>query len=302
MVRKKRSTSSQAHTLGSEFDRAKAEERQAWSPRSFYRTMRDLFRTRPGEKPVSPPFYQNRPLTEEEVEVCQKKYVEYQLSEERSLRVRRPSRVPRRSDRQAQADILFSRIHEMVGTDLPVGHPTQEAAQQRAAQWSQAADQKRKGWEIWKLAGRALFADTACKQSRARRALRVKLQGRPTTLTRLCREFLRVLPPRTTAEVGAWELFVGGRNDPAMLEYRAERQFLWAFLKHEAKEGDPEEVAQDLAQAYPYLKLTSQQISRGLTNSHQADDETAKKFGLASGESLRSILSQRRRGHRPTRT
>jgi len=90
---------------------------------------------------------------------------------------------------------------------------------------------------------------------------------------------------------------------PAILTYRAERQFIWNFLKREKKasEGDPQAVVGDLAGAYPYLGLTAEQVAAGLTNPHQADDETAKKFGLASGRSLRAILSQRRRGHRPSR-
>lgn len=280
-----------------------------WSPRRFYRTMLYVFRRRPGEQPVTPPFYEKRPLAKEEFEGAQALYVTHALSQELGhLPSPAPSQEPTRAPgRFAKAGQLLNRIHSIAGFNLPIGLPTQEGAEQRAVQRAQASAQQRKSWELYRLAMKARFADTAEKQSHVRRALRARLRGRPTPLTQLLRKFLQALP-QAKAEIGWQERLIEG-----LIPYRAERGFLWSFLREEvrATEGKslkhlkPEQVlghAQTLHEHYPYLmswskkyRLTVEQIQTGLLTPRQADDDAAKKFQLSAG-TVRSHLSQFRRG------
>ena len=75
---------------------------------------------------------------------------------------------------------------------------------------------------------------------------------------------------------------------------------MWAFLRREAKAGGYSTLgrrhfasiaSEDLADEYSYLSLSAAEIDRGLKNSRQADDDTAKKFGI-SPNTLRSMLSK----------
>ena len=301
-----------------------------WSRRRFYRTMLYIFRQRSGDKPVEPPFYEKRPLTAKEFQEAQAQYVRHAFSEEltkapgitpppmEELRLLPPGIYPD-PGHSVEAGVLLHRIHRLAGFDLPVGHPTRGAAQERAARWDQASAQDRKRWELFQLAGVVYFADTAEKQSRARKELRARLSGRPTPLTQLCRDLLKVLP-QAKAKIGWKEKFLTRHTKDTsrpdvlgLVYYRAERQFVWNFLRKEVRAFEETKslklvppkrlrvLAYDLCEAYPYLRLTVEEIHRGLTNLRQADEETAKRFKLRSPGVVRSILSQSRQRHRRTR-
>jgi hypothetical protein len=114
---------------------------------------------------------------------------------------------------------------------------------------------------------------------------------------------------------------LSGRDRFNLFDYRAKRQFLWAFLRFESEwekgqlmEGKSfDGKVQALANAYSYLTelddfeplicprkdpilispkvLDLATIAAGLRNPHQADKDAAKKFPIKPS-SVRSLLSK----------
>lgn len=284
-----------------------------WTSRAVYRTLCRLFR-------IKPPFDANRPLSPRDFAAIQAEYVS--RAAPRELHRRQPGEPLPLSERARRAYVLSDEIHDLVQTHC-VGRVYLAAPPAQQARMRQNCERS-----LW--ATRLLFADSAEGQARARRELRALLRGRPTPIKSRCRELLRVIPSKSRKQMGWVQEWLGARccpkcgssvhrardgehgfaarcpkcgwhgkaeERPSVHRYRAERQFLWAFLKGEARDADSTEVASDLARAYPFLRLTAKQIAAGLTNPHQADEDTARYFGRRS---IRDALSRRRRAARRT--
>lgn len=309
------------------FYEAQEDEQHSWSEQRFYKTMLSLFRPdRKSDEPLRPPFYKNRPLSEEEFQECQLQYAVREL--QRILSSWKGD--PLRKNPDWRATRVFAEIHDLVERGY------RGRAYRKLSQTPQGKVNAEKAHELWKLAGKALFAGTGETQTRLKRKLRAALRGRPTQLTRLCLKFLDVLPQKR-ARLSPMELFmpqrVKGQNGESVpvslsvLEYRATRQFLWVFLRKEANYGiadqknlacqrgstenpkislrDPSVTDTDLQEqgrilwkSYPYLKrwngtdpLGVEQIKKGLQNSRMADKETALKFGKVEASTLRKTIS-----------
>jgi len=101
----------------------------------------------------------------------------------------------------------------------------------------------------------------------------------------------RVKTPQTKRQLSSRELL------EHLVTYRAERQFVWAFLRKEfglerngmrwLRNTD----AKHLAEAHHYLHLTPHQIVEGLSYSHQDDKDAAEELEI-SERSIRSLLSK----------
>lgn len=254
-----------------------------WTPRRVYRHLCRLFR-------IEPPFYQNREFTRAEFEASSAEFVTRALQRESARLRESPERA---APWPAEAFRVWSELFDLV-EDESRGRAYFEASP--ADQARMRRDHQRRIW-----AGRLLFADTAGRQARSRRELRRRLKGPDSQVKRLCRELLRVLPPKMT-EASLFDEWSRRADPPGLLRYRASRQSLWAFLKGEAREGGlrSPETARDLAATYPYLRhwsgkrsLTAAEIEAGIKNPHQADDDADHYFGLAS---TRQVLSRRRAG------
>lgn len=259
-----------------------AESEADWTSRYVYRTLCRLFR-------ITPPFYEPRRLSPKDFERIQAEFVGRAVRRELRARDIGEHSGEVGSARRVQALALFTEIFDWVETHCRGRVYLTAALAQQV--------RMREDWERRLWAGRLLFADSAEGQRRARQELRALLRGRPTPVKSLCRELLRGIPPKSRKQMGWVQEWLGDRKGrrPSVLRYRAKRQFLWAFLKGEARDGEPAEVARDLARAYPFLGLTAEQIAAGLTNPHQADEDTARYFGRRS---VRDALSRRRRAAR----
>jgi len=251
-----------------------------WTARGVYATICRLYR-------IEPPFYENRRLSQRDFKAIEAEFVSRVGPRELHRRQRQPSKGLPPSERHLQAHTVLEKIHDYTQAHC-VGMKYLAAPLAKKKQMRQDRDR-------WLWAGKLLFADSAKAQQRARRELRGRLRGRPTPIKWLCRELLRVLPPKSRKQMGWVEEWLGNKDRPSVLRYRAERQFLWAFLKGEARNGDPSEVPQDLVRAYPFLGLTAAQIAAGLGNPHQADGDTARYFGPRN---IRGMLSRRRAARR----
>ncbi len=144
--------------------------------------------------------------------------------------------------------------------------------------------------------GRLYFASTKKGQARSRAEVRRLARRGPVERRRALAQ-ARKATPQAKAWMDTRTLLL------EVVPYRARRQFLWNFLRHEAlAEGmgytslrkHARDYGAELAQAYPFLGLSAVAIAKGLKNPHQADVETAKKFALSAKNgavAVRKLLS-----------
>lgn len=214
----------------------------------MYQLLLFIFRLRPGKQPATPPFLKNRPLTEAEFRGAQELYV---------LQRRR------RRDRFGSSK---------GGRDLSMVFPFFDQSE------------KSGDWKAHEFIGKAMFASKHERQRLREQAIKEKIfiSG---PLER--REFL----------AAAWRALPQARNRSPLevlriAAYRRGREFLWAFLVGEARaiardQGGPAIIgaraqADTLAQYYPWLGLTADQIRAGLERPEkQPDLDTAAEFHIS---------------------
>lgn len=227
--------------------------REVWASRSVYRLLLFIFRPRPGKKPVAPPFLKNRPLTETEFRAAQEHYV--------SARYRRRDRSEVRG----------------AGRDLSKIFPFFDEA-------AESGD-----WDAHQMIGRAMFASKSQQQRERNPQIPGTLVWSSTRGPRPRRKFLaqarRALPQAKNR---------GPLEALKIAAYRRGREFVWAFLVGEGRALEQNlgstAAADTLAQHYPYLGLTVEQIRAGLLNpDKQPDLDTAEEFHIRPS-SVRRIL------------
>lgn len=222
---------------------------EIWASKSVYTLLLFIFRPRPGKQPATPPFLKNRPLTEEEFREAQEQYV---------LQRRR------RRDQSASSK---------GGRDLSKVFSFFDQAE------------KSGDWKAHAFIGKAMFASKDERQRLREQAIKEKI-------------FISGSRPRRKFLAAAWRAMPQAKNIFSPQEvwriaaYRRGREFLWAFLRGEARAlardhgglvavGAPAQAG-TLAQHYPYLGLTVDQIRAGLEASDkQADIDTAAEFHIS---------------------
>ena len=222
-------------------------EREVWASRSVYKLLLFIFRPRPGNKPVTPPFLKNRPLSEAEFRGAQEEYV---LQRHRR---RDPLEVTPKPGRD------FSKIFPF---------------------FSQSADSG--DWEALKMIGKAMFASKPQQQRERDARIPGTLAWASTRGPRSRRTFLakalRALPQAKNKFSGIEVMRIAA--------YRRGREFLCAFLVGEARALDSipsdADIADTLAQLYPWIGLTAEQIRAVLAHpDKQPDLDTAAEFHIS---------------------
>lgn len=212
---------------------------------------------------VETPFYDFRPLTHREFKSCAEMYM---LARQREYRDR----------------LLQPRKH----TD------SDSRAKERWPDLASFDLTPQDYWNIERALGRLYFAQTGKQQRQARQEARQLAQRGPIPLRQAIAEAVLATPQtqrRFTVHDIIFQLF----------SYRAERQFVWRFLRHESEldrkdlkdSRAVERAAKILSEAYSYLHLKPAEIVQGLPYSHQADRDTAEEFVL-SEMSVRSLFSK----------
>lgn len=234
-----------------------------WSPRRFYNTMRKIFRP-VRENPtclVVIPFHLNRPLLSKEFRGCAEHYI-----------------TARRKEYLAR---LFS------------SQQGRRPQSPKSEQWPDLEGLGLSQEEFWNYEtplAQLYFAETKQAQAQARRQARGLAQRGPIRARQMLKNVV-LKTPQAKRRFSGLELL-------KLVEYRAERQFVWAFLRKESemqkndiKKSLRGSTTEDLARAYWYLRLRPQDIANGLRCSYQADKDTAEEFGI-SASAVRSLLSK----------
>ena len=270
-----------------------------WSPRGFYKTMLFLFRNRPDPNtqkpiPLPPPFYLNRPLTQEEWQACSRQYAAHYaqrlFTKSQEAWTRTPSQkkakpTKTKPDNTQGLEILDDLLHDGPQTRWP------------GLSWSDR-------WKYYKAVGQFLFANSKPVQQAARK--RLKELAMTATATTLRTALSQVAHTRIQVK-NRFPLIQPPPGGPTSIYdirlYHGERQFLWAFLRKEAgspqkaSKAERQEIADRISsklikdEHYPYLKMNAETISKGLVNPRQADHDTAEKF-QCSPTAIRSLLSK----------
>ena len=236
-------------------------KQEDWSPGRFYKTMQYLFRP-DRENPyslVKIPFYLNWKLSGKKFRACAEHYI------------------------MARHEEYFARLMHQV-------RPPQRPGPERWPDLNGLGLSQEESWKRQILLRRLDFAETKQTNAQARRQVRMLAQRGPIRARQMLKDAAQKIPP-AKRQFSNFELL------RLVVPYRAERQFVWAFLR---KEADVQrnvmrnlrvDVTKQLAEAYRYLRLTPQEIADGLGNSYQADKDTAEEFGI-SENSVRSLLSK----------
>lgn len=159
--------------------------------------------------------------------------------------------------------------------------------------------------KLFKLTGRALFADSTARQRRYLERLK-KLSRKGNNASR---EFVAAL--RSEIQVmhrqhrprGVWSIY------SKIIPYRAERRLLWLFIRSEliGAGWEPKDypsksvmswlrpIVGEMLTTLPWLStfydLDIARIVGGVYESEQADKETAKRFRFKSANALQKFLS-----------
>jgi hypothetical protein len=252
-------------------------EEKKWSPKRFYRHMRFRFRLhRDCEDPNNPPdpedtnnnrvfvpLHKYRLLSLDEFEGCQQRYV-----------YARQRKHLKRMD-QAQKGRALQ-------------HPSPD-------RWPDLQD---RGLDpaLYDHCEHALgclyFVDTKDQRAQASGVVKALATRGPIWLRRALKIAVSATP-RTKRTISGFAIF-------KLVAFRAKREFLWTFLRHEANwTGDQQntpaalmDAARTLATVYKYLNLTADDIAKGLNCLSQADQDTADEFGLKSASSVRFLISK----------
>lgn len=123
-------------------------------------------------------------------------------------------------------------------------------------------------WNFEIPIGQLYFAETKQQQKQARKRINALTQRGPNDVRRAVAKARRRIPQAKAT--------LSGRDRFNLFLYRAQRQFLWIFLRYESewdkgqlKEGKSfDRAVQALAEAYSYLDLTPATIAEGLRYSH----------------------------------
>lgn len=230
-------------------------KREVWARRSVYQKLLFIFRPRPGNEPVTPPFLIDRPLTEAEFFGAQELYVLQRRRRRDPFALSKPSKPGRD----------FSKIFPFL---------------------DQAAESG--DWEAHRMIGRAAFASKPQRERERDARIPGTLAWSSTRGPLPRRKFLakarRKLPPAKN-RFSPLEVL-------SIATYRRGREFLWAFLLGEARalardQGRPATAdapaqADTLVKHYPWLGLTADQIRVGLAYPEkQLDLDTAAKFHIS---------------------
>lgn len=223
-------------------------KREVWARRSVYQLLLFIFRLRPGNESVTPPFFKNRPLAEVEFRAAQEHYV--------SARRRRrdPCALSKKPDRDLSK--VFPLLDQLAASG---------------------------DWATYKMIGVAAFA-LQPQQQRARELLANAATRGPKSRRSFLKTARKALPQAKNKFSPLEQL--------RLAAYRRGREFLWAFLVGEARAlarerggsaavGAPAQ-ADALAQHYPWIGLTSDQIRTGLArHDKQPDLDTAAEFKIS---------------------
>jgi hypothetical protein len=235
-----------------------------------------------------PVFYKNCPLLRSEFVVCAEHYAQYAWAglQEKFLAPRKHGRPP-----QSHKPTAWLRQSDLEGLGLSPAE----------------------AWNCEKALWQLRFSETKLKRSQAIKRINPLVTRGLNPVRRAIakeRDSILILPARRK---------LSGRDIVNLVYYRAQRQFLWAFLRHESererrllkKITKSDRAVQALSQAYAYLtelddfkelipprkaKTTvlgpgtlDEAITDGLKNPHQADADAALKFGLKVS-SVRPLL------------
>ena len=234
-----------------------------WSPRRYYKTMQYLYRPnrQDPDSLVKIPFHLNRPLLPAEFWACAEQYC-----------------MARSNEYLTQ---LSSRPH---------GRPLQN---RKPGCWPDLHGLGLSPKAFWKYEiplRRFDFAESRQQQGPARCQVKKLATSGPIRVRQMLKNFVQKTP-QAKRQFSSRELL-------KLVEYRAERQFVWAFLRKESDVQKDEmrkplrgEATKTLAAAYRYLRLKPQEIVDGLRYPSQADKDTAEEFGV-SESSVRSLLSK----------
>lgn len=251
-------------------------KREVWARKSVYQLLLFIFRPRPGKQPVTPPFLKNRPLTEAEFQGAQELYV-----------LQRRRRRDRFADPIVGDPVTADTTGDSVQHD-ELQHDVRERKKARdLSKVFQFFDQSAKSgdWKAHEFIGKAMFASKQERQRLRKQAIKEKT-------------FISGPLERRKFLAAAWRALPQAKNRFSPLEvtriaaFRRGREFLWALLVGEARAlardqgsfttaGAPAQ-ADTLAQHYPYLGLTADQIRAGLEHlDKQADLDTAAEFQIS---------------------
>jgi hypothetical protein len=232
-----------------------------WSPHRFYRTMRHIFRPNRTDPDglVEIPFWLYRPLS----------YIEF----------------------NGCAELFINARHKEHLSRLALAQQGKQPRPPASERWPDLDVPQEEFWKYEVPLGNLYFAQTSRSQSRARREVRQLAQRGSIRVRKLLSNAVKNTPQAKRQ--------LSGEEIVRLVEYRSERQFMWAFLRHESglsreELKNPESVknaAHQLADAYRYLHLTWEVVNEGLSYPHQADRDTAEEFEI-SERSVRSLISK----------